>query len=115
MHDDEDYPLNPRVWEVNDIKRFPETYKVWLVHKDGNFLLYVGNNMTRNFTMSTLPDHIKAALAMIHAVGLELSEDCKELRNTGWSEGRTSDGENLYAIIIPAGTLEDLRGERIHG
>ena len=112
---DDDYPLDPRVWEVDDIKKFPATYKVWLVHKNGNFLLYVGNNMTRNFTMSTLPDHIRAALAMIHAVGLEVSEDSKELRHVGLSEGYTSEGENLYAIIIPAGTLQDLRGKPIHG
>ena len=113
---------HPRVHELDEYKKFPVTYSVVVAQKSDSYKVIVGDNMIRTFTMSTLPDEIKSALAMIHAVGLEESKYEQRLGGTlehvGWYVGASSDfpyTEYVYKVIITAGLLDKLRGEPIRG
>jgi len=111
----------PRVHELDEYKKFPVTYSVAVAHKLDGFKVIVGYNMIRTFTTDTLPDEIKSALAMIHAVGLEESKYEQRLGGSladlGYYVG-TSDppsNEQVYKVVITAGLLDKLRGEPIRG
>ena len=84
--------------------------------------MYVGDNFTREFDDTTLPDEVKIKVAMILArqklilhdmeltqLALMSTANDVELQEVGW---RASD--SWYCIVLPYTSLMKLRGEE-HG
>lgn len=107
----EDYP---RVHELDDYKKFPVTYEVRVFVEGNNVQVEVRQNMIRTFTLDTLPDEIKSALAMIYAVGLDDRDWFvhPSLFNVGWYMGTVGQRPTVkrFVVVITAGLLDKLRG-----
>ena len=101
----------PRVHEVDEYKKFPATYAVKIWRRGGEFRVYAGDNLIRTFTTDTLPDEIKSALAMIHAVGW--GEVLESMDNVGWFDGllETDTDTAMYRVVVTAGLLDRLKGK----
>lgn len=101
----------PRVHEVDEYKKFPATYTVQILRKGNEFKVYTGDHLVRTFTTDTLPNEIKSAIAMIHAVGWgEVSES---MDNVGWFDGLDEPDADTskYRVVVTAGLLDRLKGK----
>ncbi len=73
------------------------------------FVIYVGKDYIRRFTLDTLPELIKEKLVLIHSVGnnrLQEPQMCSDaLREVGWLVG-----DSMYQIILSDEYLKELSG-----
>lgn len=101
----------PRVHEIDEYKKFPATYAVQVARNGDEFKVYTGDNLIRTFTTKTLPDEIKSALAMIHAVGW--GEVLESMDNVGWFDGLIEPDTDAatYRVVLTAGLLDRLKGK----
>lgn len=99
-------------------------HRVPVAHINGNYEVYVGDNLIRYYTPDELPDDIKAKLTMIRAATVEpvavpsgyLIRDVYECRpdhplyEIGWMVTPT-----LYVVVIPSKDLTYLKGQMYSG
>ena len=70
------------------------------------FVIYVGKDYIRRFTLDTLPELIKEKLVLIHSVGnSRLAVEFDALREVGWLVGNS-----MYQIILSDEYLKELSG-----
>ncbi len=82
-------------------------YAVWM-HRVSyyEFVIYVGKDYIRRFTLDTLPELIKEKLVLIHSVGNNrLVVEFDALREVGWLVG-----SSMYQIILSDEYLKELSG-----
>lgn len=65
------YMTNQHIEPINLVD---DRIRFYCLHRDGVYKLFMGNNMTREFTDETLPDDIKALIGMINAFDWEKLE-----------------------------------------
>jgi hypothetical protein len=90
------------------------------IEDDGKYALITGLGQVRYFTDETLPDHIKALLAMIRSIpkdnrnrllegrSIAVYMNCHDRRldDIGWQVG-----ENMYTLVLHRKFLANLKGE----
>ena len=106
------YDLTPIVSQHN-----PNLYRVILDKKpNGTYEFFVGDSYMRVFTDETLPDEVKAKIAMINAAGKEPypeyqsvynTSPYEEMREIGWKKENET-----YCIVLSSALLHELRGEK---
>lgn len=98
-------------------------YRVYAEIKGEELHIHVGNSLTRMYSLTGLPDHIKSQLAMVHTqVWEDLLwfpwEDIKtfptwyppQYEDIGWKLSY-----HKYVLVLPEKVLEELRGESSRG
>ena len=106
--------LSPVVHQTNwSLVRVP------LHRGEGIYTVYVGDNYTRTYTDTTLPDPIKMRMAMILAsdqfvvrdrellkAELYVNHGPTDLHDIGWQAS-----SSYFCLVIPKKDLEDMKGD----
>lgn len=95
---------------------------------EDEYHVYVGDNMTRIFSVKTLPDTIKEKLAMVHAFISDREPEFSivypweirppsfypdDFKNIGWFVAKNTYSKvYLYNVVLPFDELCDIRGEK---
>lgn len=91
----------------------PPMYEVCAERTDDTFMIVVGHQQFRMFTIDNLPDEVKVSLAIIHTVDWDkwLNNATlpmpPQMREVGWM--RTN---NFYVLVLSENLLNELRGEK---
>lgn len=91
----------------------PPMYEVCVERTDDTFMIVVGHQQFRIFTIDTLPDEVKVSLAIIHTVDWDKWLNNATLpmpahmREVGWMRPN-----NCYVLLMSENLLNELRGEK---